>query len=145
MEEKLLEDLKKAMKENNTIDKNTIQYLRAQILKARKDKQVALTDIEIENIISQERKKRYEALALYEKAERTDLMEQTYKEIACINRYLPKALNDNELQVELQKIVDEIGNDKTKFGQIMGIAKTKFGNRADGKRMSEILKTILGM
>ena len=122
MEEKLLEDLKKAMKENNTIDKNTIQYLRAQILKARN-----------------------EALALYEKAERTDLMEQTYKEIACINRYLPKALNDNELQVELQKIVDEIGNDKTKFGQIMGIAKTKFGNRADGKRMSEILKTILGM
>lgn len=145
MEEKLLEDLKKAMKENNTIDKNTIQYLRAQLLKARKDKQVALTDIEMENIISQERKKRYEALALYERAERTDLMEQTYKEIACINRYLPKALNDNELQVELQKIVDEIGNDKTKFGQIMGIAKTKFGNRADGKRMSEILKTILGM
>ena len=143
IETKLMEDMKRAMKEGNDIDKNTIQFIRAQILKLKKDKQTAVTDNEIENILVQERKKRYEALVMFEKAGRNDLTENTYKEIACINRYLPKMLTDDELRNELNLLVEEIGADKSKFGQIMGMAKAKFGNRADGKMMSEILKEIL--
>lgn len=145
MEDKLLEDLKIAMKNGNDIEKNTIQYIRAQILKAKKDKQIDLTDTEIENIIMQERKKRYEALALFEKGNRKDLMEKTYKELACINRYLPQLLSEIELESELVKIIDELQADKSKFGQVMGTAKAKLGNRADGKLMSDIVKRLLGV
>lgn len=145
MEDKLLEDLKIAMKNGNDIEKNTIQYIRAQILKAKKDKQIDLTDTEIENIIMQERKKRYEALALFEKGNRKDLMEKTYKELACINRYLPQLLSEIELENELVKIIDELQADKSKFGQVMGTAKSKLGNRADGKLMSDIVKRLLGV
>lgn len=145
MEERLLEDLKKAMKSGNDIEKSTIQFIRAQILRARKDKQTDLTEQEIENILVQERKKRYEALALFEKGKREDLMEKTYKELACINRYLPKPLSDSELEEELKKIIDDLQADKTKFGQVMGMAKAKLGNRADGKLMSEIVKKLLGV
>lgn len=145
MEDKLLEDLKIAMKNGNDIEKNTIQYIRAQILKAKKDKQIDLTDTEIENIIMQERKKRYEALALFEKGNRKDLMEKTYKELACINRYLPQLLSEVELESELVKIIDELQADKSKFGQVMGTAKSKLGNRADGKLMSDIVKRLLGV
>ncbi len=145
MEDKLLEDLKIAMKNGNDIEKNTIQYIRAQILKAKKDKQIDLTDTEIENIIMQERKKRYEALALFEKGNRKDLMEKTYKELACINRYLPQLLSEIELESELVKIIDELQADKSKFGQVMGTAKSKLGNRADGKLMSDIVKRLLGV
>ena len=144
MEDKLLEDLKKAMKENNDIDKNTIQFLRAQILKEKKDKQRALDDDEIEDIIMQERKKRYEALAMFEKGNRPDLMEKTYKELACINRYLPKQYTEEELEQELVKIIDELQADKSMFGQVMGTAKARLGNRADGKTMSIIVKRLLG-
>ena len=145
MEDKLLEDLKIAMKNGNDIEKNTIQYIRAQILKAKKDKQIDLTDTEIENIIMQERKKRYEALALFEKGNRKDLMEKTYKELACINRYLPQLLSEIEFESELVKIIDELQADKSKFGQVMGTAKAKLGNRADGKLMSDIVKRLLGV
>ena len=145
MEDKLLEDLKIAMKNGNDIEKNTIQYIRAQILKAKKDKQIDLTDTEIENIIMQERKKRYEALALFEKGNRKDLMEKTYKELACINRYLPQLLSEIELESELVKIINELQADKSKFGQVMGTAKSKLGNRADGKLMSDIVKRLLGV
>ena len=65
MEEKLVEDLKRALKENNAVEKSTIQLIRAQILKARKDKQASLTEAEIKNIIVKERKKWHEALAMY--------------------------------------------------------------------------------
>ena len=143
IEDRLMEDMKKAMKEGNNIDKNTIQFIRAQILKLKKDKQAVVTENEIENILVQERKKRYEALVMFEKAGRNDLTENTYREIACINKYLPKMLTDDELRKELTILVNEIGADKSKFGQVMGMAKAKFGNRADGKMMSEILKEIL--
>lgn len=143
MEDRLLEDLKQAMKSGNDIEKNTIQYLRAQILKTRKDKGGELTDTEIENIIVQERKKRYEALALFEKGNRKDLTEKTYKELACINRYLPKLLTELELQDELVKIISELNADKSMFGKVMGTAKARLGNRADGKMMSELVKKLL--
>jgi hypothetical protein len=143
MEEKLLADLKKAMKENNAIEKSTIQYIRAQILKLKKDKQATVTDEDIENILVQERKKRYEALALFEKGNRQDLMETTYKEIACINRYLPQPLSNVEIEEELKNIISELNADKSMFGQVMGTAKAKLGSRADGKIMSDILKQLL--
>lgn len=143
MEDRLLEDYKKAMKDNNEIDKATIQFLRAMVLKERKEKQRPLTDEEIESVIMSERKKRTDALAMFEKANRQDMMEKTYKEIACINRYLPKQMSDYEVEVALKEIIDEIGNDKKNFGQIMGMARAKFGNRADGKTISRILNTLL--
>lgn len=145
MEDRLLEDLKQAMKSGNDIEKNTIQFLRAQILKAKKDKCGDLSDTEIENIIVQERKKRYEALVLFEKGNRKDLMEKTYKELACINKYLPKVLTETELQNELVKIIEELNADKSMFGKVMGTAKAKLGNRADGKMVSELVKKLLGV
>lgn len=144
MEDRLLEDYKKAMKENNEIEKATIQYLRAMILKERKEKQRQLTDDEVEKVVLSERKKRSEALGLYEKANRPDMMEQTYKELACINRYLPKQYTEEELEQELVKIINELQANKSMFGQVMGTAKARLGNRADGKTMSIIVKRLLG-
>ena len=72
-------------------------------------------------------------------------MEKTYKELACINRYLPQLLSEIELESELVKIIDELQADKSKFGQVMGTAKSKLGNRADGKLMSDIVKRLLGV
>lgn len=143
MEDRLLEDYIKAMKENNEIDKATIQFLRAMILKERKEKQRPLTDEEIEKIILSERKKRSEALGLFEKANRKDMMEKTYKELACINRYLPKPMLDEEIEQGLKDIIAVEGNTKNNFGKIMGIAKAKFGTRADGGTISKILNTLL--
>ena len=143
MEEKLYEDLKKAMKEGNTIEKNTIQLVRAEIVKKKKEKQSSLTDSEIENILVKERKNRLDAIALYEKAGRNDLMETSYKELGVINRYLPKVMSEDELKIELEKLVKELHANAKMFGQVMGIAKARFGNRADAKMMSELLKNIL--
>ena len=95
--ERLLEDLKIAMRNNDIIKKNTIQLIRASILNAEKDAGEVLTENKVEEILLKERKKREDALAQFQVVARTDLIEQTQREIVCIETYLPKQLSSEEL------------------------------------------------
>ena len=145
LEDRLLEDLRKAMKSGNTVDKDTIQYVRAEILRAEKDRGCKLTNADIENIIFKEKVKRQDALAMFEKAHRQDLTEKTFMELTCLDRYLPKPMLDEELEATLKEVIAEFGDDTTKFGRIMEVAKIKIGSRATGKQISDMLKKLLEM
>lgn len=142
LQDKLYEDLKKAMKSGNNTDKNTIQLLRAEIIREEKNKGGTLLDEEVINIINKEMKKRTDALALFEQANRNDLREQTMMEITCLNKYLPKQLTDEELKAKLQEIIAEF-EPGTQFGKIMGYAKAKLNGVVTGKRISDMLKELL--
>ena len=61
IKEKLLNDLKEAMKDKNLVRKNTVQMVRAAVLQVEKDKQIELTDEQVIEIIAKEAKKRKEA------------------------------------------------------------------------------------
>ena len=74
-----------------------------------------------------------------------DLMEKTFMELTCLDRYLPKPMLEEELEAELNKIIAEFDGDKTKFGQIMQLAKVKIGSRATGKQISDVLKKLLNL
>ena len=65
LKEKLLEDLKKCMKEKLELRKNVIQMVRAAILQVEKDKQIELTDDQIIEIMAKEAKKRRDSLSDY--------------------------------------------------------------------------------
>ena len=145
LQDRLYDDLKKAMKSGNDVDKNTIQYVRAEVLRAEKDRGCKLTDADVEGIIFKEKIKRQDALAMFEKAHRQDLMEKTFMELTCLDRYLPKPMLEEELEDELNKIIAEFDGDKTKFGQIMQLAKVKIGSRATGKQISDVLKKLLNL
>ena len=80
LKEKLMEDLKEAMKEKEVLKKNVVQMIRAAILQVEKDKQIELNDDQILEIIAKEAKKRKESLADYEKSGREDLINQVKEE-----------------------------------------------------------------
>ena len=90
LKEKLMSDLKEAMKEKQILRKNVVQMIRAAILQVEKDKQIELDDNQIIEIIAKESKKRKDSLADYEKSGRQDLIEQVKQEIEIISEYLPK-------------------------------------------------------
>lgn len=145
LKEKLLEDLKEAMKEKDSIKKNTIQMARAAILQVEKDKQIELRDSDILTILAKEVKKRKDSLSDYQKGGREDLVEQINKEIQVLEVYLPKQLSKEELEKELQEIVKELNATSMKdMGIVMKMAKEKIGTRADGKEINEIVKKLLG-
>lgn len=144
LKEKLLEDLKSAMKEKNTNKKNAVQMVRTAILQIEKDKGIEVTDEQIIDIIAKEVKKRKDSLADFEKANRQDLIDQINEEIEVLEGYLPKQLTDEELEEIVSKIVTEVGATNIKdMGKVMKEAKTQIGARADGKRINEMVKKIL--
>lgn len=143
MKEKLVNDLKQAMKDNNTIKKNIIQLIRAAILQEEKDKQCSLTNNQIEDLIMQQKKKLLDALGQYEKANRQDLIDKTKKEIGYLSNYLPQPASEYEIEQEVKVIITEMNATMKEMGQVMRKAKEKFGNRANGKLLSDIVKNQL--
>ena len=144
LKEKLMEDLKKSMKEKNEIRKNTIQMVRAAILQIEKDKGITVEDDKIIEIIAKEVKGKKDALVDFEKAERTDLIEQTNQEISILQEYLPKQLTKEEIKVELEKVISDLGATSIKdMGIIMKEAKNRIGAGADGRTINEVVKELL--
>lgn len=146
LKEKLMEDLKVSMRNKDEIRKNTVQMVRAAILQIEKDKGIQVEDDKILEIIAKEVKTKKDALKDFEKAERQDLINQTNKEIEVLQEYLPKQLSREEIKVELEKIIAQIGATTMKdMGAIMKEAKAKMGASADGKTINEVAKEIMGL
>ena len=145
LKEKLLEDLKKSMKEKNINRKNAVQMVRASILQIEKDKQIEVTDEQILEIITKEVKKRKDALADFQKANREDLINQVNEEISVLEEYLPKQLTDEELESKIKEIINKVGATTIKdLGIVMKEAKSEIGATADGKRINEVVRKLLG-
>ena len=142
--EKLLEDLKAAMKDKDVVKKNTVQMVRAAILQVEKDKQIELNDDQILEVIAKEFKKRNDSLADYEKSGREDLINQIKEEMAVLEGYLPKKLSGEEVTEKVKEIIAEVGATSMKdMGMVMKAAKEKLGVTADGKMINEAVKKIL--
>lgn len=144
LKEKLLEDLKIAMRDKNVIRKNTVQMVRAAILQIEKDKGIEVTDAQILEIIAKEVKTKKDALVDFEKAEREDLISQTKEEMKVLAEYLPKQLTAEELEVKINGIIAKVGATSIKdMGIVMKEAKAEIGVAADGKMINEVVRKIL--
>ena len=145
LKEKLLEDLKVSMREKNVIRKNTVQMVRAAVLKVEKDTGKEVDDNKIIEIIAKEQKGKKDALEDFKKAERQDLIDQTLEEMKILEEYLPKQLSKEELTEEVKKIIEAVGATSMKdMGIVMKEAKAKIGAAADGRAINEVVKELLG-
>lgn len=144
LKEKLMEDMKNAMKEKDLVRKNTIQFVRAAILQVEKDNKVTLDDEGITEILAKEVKKRKDSLPEYEKSGRQDLIDTLNREIEIILAYLPRQLTREELTVIVKEAVEAVGaKDMKDMGKIMGYVLPKIKGVGDGKTVNEIAKEIL--
>ncbi len=145
LKEKLMQDLKDAMKEKDTIKKDTVQMVRVAILQIEKDKGIEVDDNKIIEIIAKEVKGKKDALIDFEKGERQDLIEQTNKEMAILSQYLPKQLSKEEIKTQVEEIIKTLGATSIKdMGPVMKEAKAKIGAAADGRAINEVVKELLG-
>ena len=144
LKEKLMEDLKEAMKEKQILRKNVVQMIRAAILQVEKDKQIELDDNQVLEIIAKEAKKRKDSLGDYEKSGREDLISQVKEEIEIISSYLPKQLSKEEITEIVKKVIGETGATTIKdMGKVMKGAKEKCGAAADGRTINEVVRELL--
>ena len=144
LKEKLMDDLKNAMKEKYEIKKNTVQMVRAAILQIEKDKGIQLEDNQIIDIIAKEVKKRKDAAIDFQKSGREDLISKNNLEIEILTTYLPKQLSKEEIETIVKEIITEVQATNMKdMGKVMKAAKEKIGAAADGKTINEVVKNLL--
>lgn len=144
MKEELLQDLKEAMKNKETLRKDTITMLRAAILQVEKDSQKVLNDDEICAIVAKEVKKRKESVKEYEDAGREDIAENLKKEIEILSKYLPEQLTEEEIRKMVEDAIKESGAVSPRdMGKVMSILRPKTAGKADGKLVSDIVKEKL--
>ncbi|HYH59044.1 MAG TPA: GatB/YqeY domain-containing protein [Thermoleophilaceae bacterium] len=95
-------------------------------------------------VLQRERKRRLESAEAYREAGRADLAESEEREAELIAEYLPQQLSDEELRAIVGDVVAETGASSPKeMGQVMSQAMPKVQGRADGKRVSAMVKELL--
>ncbi|MEA5084163.1 MAG: GatB/YqeY domain-containing protein [Lachnospiraceae bacterium] len=144
LKENLLQDMKEAMKNKDTIRKNTIQLVRGGVLQIEKDKKVELDDEGVLEVISKELKKRRDSLPDFEKSGRMDLVDDLNKEIEILLAYLPEQLSESEIKNIVEEAINEVGATTMKdMGKVMGAVTPKVKGRADNKIVSSLVKELL--
>ncbi|MDO4719979.1 MAG: GatB/YqeY domain-containing protein [Peptostreptococcaceae bacterium] len=144
LKEKLMDDLKEAMKNKEQVKKSVVTLIRSAIKQKEVDERIELSDDDILAVISKQVKQRKDALEDFKKGGREDLIAQTEEEIAILSSYLPPQLSDEELEGIIKEVIEKVGASSMKdMGKIIGMANPVVKGRADGKRMNEIVKRIL--
>lgn len=144
LKEKLLQDMKEAMKQKDVIRKNTVQLVRSGILQIEKDNKVELDDEAVLDVIAKELKKRRDSLPDYEKSGRTDLIEDLNKEIEVLLGYLPEQLSESDIEKLVEETINEVQAATMKdMGKVMAAITPKVKGRADNKIVSSFVKQKL--
>lgn len=144
LKEQLFADLKTAMKEKDTLKKDTVQLIRSGILQFEKDNKVELDDEGVMDIITKQLKSRRDSLPDYVKSGREDLIEKLNKEIEILLGYLPEQLSEDEIQKIVEEAIAATGAASVKeMGKVMGIVNPKVKGRADMKVVGALVKKLL--
>ena len=144
LKERLLEDLKEAMRAKDDLKVSVIRMLRAAVVNAEKEKRRELSEDEVLEVISREVKRRVEAAEEYERAGRADLAEKERKEAEILRSYLPEQMSEEEIKELARRVIEEVGAVGRKdMGKVMGSIMPRVRGRAEGRGVSEIVRRLL--
>jgi len=145
IEQQIRDDGRAALKAGDKRRREALSSFVAALKKERIDSRKEPTEADELTVLKRERKRRAEAIELYEQAGRKDLADQEKYEEALLQSYMPEELSDEALE----ELVDE-GIAATEavtprdMGKVMGWLKPKVAGRADGKKLSDLVRAKLG-
>ena len=145
LKDRLTADFKEAMKARDEVRKNTINLARAAIKQYEVDNRVELDEQGIIDILTKQVKMRKDALSDFEKAGRTDLIDNYNKEIETLMAYLPAQLTVEEITEIVLATKAELGIEegKSNMGKLMGAVMPKVKGRADGGDVRKVVQSVL--
>lgn len=141
LKERLLEEMKQAMKKGNKLKLEVIRLLRSRIKNVEIDKGDELDDVEIQKVVQQQIKQWKDALQDYERGGRADLVQETESKIKLLGEYMPEQLSDEELEETINKVKETTGIDQV--GPLIGKVKQEVGNKAEGSRIAKLVNQLM--
>lgn len=137
--------MRDAMKAKDETRKVPLRLVMAAIKEAEIEKKEELTDEEALRLVQKEVKSHQESIADAEKAGRDDLVATAEAEMAVLQEYLPKPLSPEELEAIVKGVISEEGaSSMADMGKVMKAAMAKVQGRADGSKISQLVRQLLG-
>ncbi|MBC7696589.1 MAG: GatB/YqeY domain-containing protein [Burkholderiales bacterium] len=144
IEEKINADVKASMLAKNAKRLEAVRAIKSVILLLKTSPE-GLTEDSATKAIQKEYKKRKETYEIYVQQNRPDLADDELSQALVMEEYLPKALSEEELKTIIKNAITEIGaTSSADMGKVMGAANKTIAGRADGKLVSQLVKTMLG-
>ena len=142
--ERLDQEMKQAMIAKDAVKLSTIRFLKSAVKYLAIEKNAALTDSDIVQIVQKQIKQRRESIQQFSENGRAEMAAQEEKELSILERYLPKQLSDAELQAIFSKEAGALGaSTKKDFGRLMKHLSEQLAGSVDNKRLSTELGKIL--
>jgi len=144
LKEKLLSNMKEAMKSKDSVKLGTVRGVISAVKNQEIDLKKELSEEEILTIVSREVKKRKEASVLYEKGNRPELKDKEIQEMKILQTYLPEQVSEKDLRRRIQEVIAETGAEGMKdFGKIMKTLVPEFKGKADNSLIKELANEYL--
>jgi len=146
LEQKVQAELATAMRTRNDAALRALRAVKSAILLAKTSGQGSVLAPEDEMKILQKLvKQRNESVAIYRKEGRDDLADAEQAEITILEAFLPAPLSDAEIEAVVRKIIVETGAaTPADLGKVMGPAVKQLAGKADNKKVSEMVRRLLG-
>jgi uncharacterized protein YqeY len=142
--ERIQADTRAAAKAQDRERLAALRLLLDALNKEAKEARAALDDQREIAVLKRERKRRGEAAEAYRKGGREELAAAEEAEARMIEAYLPAEISDDELEALIADALSETGAASQKeMGKVMSAVMAKAGGRADGRRVSEIVRSKL--
>lgn len=140
----IIKDMTTAMKEQNKFDLSVLRMLKSALQLEKINLKHDLSDEEAMVVIKRQVKQRKDSISEFEKYGKNDEVESLNKEIACLQKYLPAELSEDEIISKLNEIFDELKPESMKdMGRVMKEATSRLGAGADGSLVSKLVKEKL--
>ena len=143
MKEKILSEIKSAMLQKQTGRLRALRSIKSQLDLLNSSGKEVTEEMQL-TALQKMVKQRKESADIYRENNREDLLIVEMEDIAVIEEFLPKQLSKEEIEVEVKKIISNIGATSIKeMGKVMGMASKALSGKADNKIISEIIKSTL--
>ncbi len=143
--DKITEDLKKAIKEKDQVRTSCLRMLKAALKNKQVEKGRELEDEEIRAAISSLVKKGKEAIIEFRAGGREDLALKEEEEVKIFYEYLPQQLGPEEIEKTLREIISELSvTGPRDLGKVMKVAMARMAGQVQGKQVNEIARKLLG-
>lgn len=139
-------DIKEAMKARDKVRLEALRNIKKVFIEAKTAPGAndTLEDAQALKILQKLAKQGHDSADLYTSQNRPDLAEEEMAQVNVIESYLPKQMSEEEIETVVKDIIAQTGARSMKeMGKVMGIASKQLAGKADGKKISEIVKKLL--
>ena len=144
LKNQITDAMKTAMREKDKARLGVIRLMTSAMKQIEVDERIELDDARVLTILDKMLKQRRESIKQYEAADRQELVDQEAFEITIIQDFMPKQLDDAEIDAIIDDAVASTGASSMKdMGKVMGIIKPKLAGRADMGAVSGKIKAKL--